>query len=206
MDSQRKPFGIFVFPPFQLVSILTIVFYFFTFMAPIHSYAASIENLDEMTARRARYSTNPWPTTILEDANNNYIWQPETLSYTDVTTGSEVWILIHAPDKDDIYSREHGTNAWSYDGSRIGFFSINRPTKRSGIVGDYHYRWVVKSDGSGLKVCEGYGRREVPFDGFGWAHTENVYYSSGSGVGDGTGSASYKLYKNTPDSSNVIRG
>ena len=108
--------------PIRLVALLTCLFFLCSFINPGRSHAASIENLDEMIARKARYTTNPWPTSLLEDPNNNYIWQPETLCYTDVTTGREVWVLTHAPDTQEFYSKEPGTNVWSYDGSRIGFF------------------------------------------------------------------------------------
>ena len=206
MNNLRKFFGRYT-SSLRLISILTCIFFYSSLISPIPSHAASIENLDEMMARKARYATNPWPTSQLEDLNNNYTWQPETLCYTDVTTGREVWILVHGPDNSDIYSKEHGTNAWSYDGARIGFFSINRPTKNPILSrNDYHYRWVVNTDGSKLRCVEGYGRRDIPFDGFSWAHTENAYYSFGSASPEATGSEYYKLFKMTLDNNNVVTG
>ncbi|OGF50574.1 MAG: hypothetical protein A2231_10025 [Candidatus Firestonebacteria bacterium RIFOXYA2_FULL_40_8] len=171
---------------------------------------AAIENLDEVIARKARYSTNTWPANKLEDANNNYIWQPESLCYTDVTTGHEVWVLVHAPDIEQVFSREHGSNVWSFDGSRVGFFnnseSNGRPTSKPSPGSNYNWRWVVNTDGTGLKLCEGYGRSGIPFEGFSWAHTENAYYAFGSGSAEASDSANYKLFKNVVGSNNIITG
>ena len=173
------------------------------FTIPAISYGE--ENLDELMARKARYNSNVWPATALENPGNHYTWQPESVMYTDVTTGHEVWILTHAPDIQEIFSKEHGTNAWSFDGSRVGFFSTQRPTANSSL-GDYHWRWVVNTDGGGMRAVEGYGRRDMPFQGFGWANTENAYYSFGSDSAEAPGSAVYRLFKNRIDSNNRVSG
>jgi hypothetical protein len=167
--------------------------------------SGAVENLDELMARQARYATNPWPTYLLENVSNNYIWQPETVMYQDVTTGHEVWVQTRAPNLEEIYSTEHGSNVWSYDGSRIGFFSSNRPTTNAAL-GSNHRRWIVNSDGSNLRAVEGYGRSYMPFEGFGWAHTENAYYTFGNGGGEAPGSAVYNLYKNLVGVNNIVTG
>jgi len=166
---------------------------------------AAIENLHEMEARSSRQSSSTWGRQYLENAQNYYYWQPETLCYKDISTNHEVWVLVRAPDRgEDIYSQEHGSNAWSFDGSRIGFFARYRGTNNPS-VGSYDYRWIVNSDGSGLKATEGYGRRSIPgLADFGWAHTENAYYTFGSGVGEG--SVPFELYKNTVNDDNVVSG
>jgi len=171
----------------------------------LFSQSSVTENLDEMVARKARYAGASWGPQYLEDASNNYIWQPETLCYTDQSTGHEVWILTHAPDLSEYFSKEHASNAWSFDGSKIGFFSLSRTTLDPNIHTTWHYRWVVNTDGSCLRVCEGYGRYSIPFEGFGWAHTENAYYSFGSGPWDATSdSTGAKLYKDSLDSANNV--
>ncbi len=81
-----------------------------------------------MIARKSRYATAAWGYQYLEDPSNHNIWQPETFSYTDLATGREVWVVVHAPDLSDFYSKEHGSNAWSFDGARMGFFSMPRRT------------------------------------------------------------------------------
>jgi hypothetical protein len=144
--------------------------------------AYSFENLQEMEARKIRQTTATWGFSYLEDPVVNYIWQPESLTYTDTTTGKEVWVLVRQPDHQDIYSKEHGSNIWSHDGSRIGFFdSATRKTANPQINNDRGaMRWIVNTNGSGLKAAEGYGKYSTPLDGFGWAHTELAYYAFGS--------------------------
>lgn len=189
-------------PPLSLrltAFFAAIVLTFFT------TVSGAAENLDELMARQARYAINPWPTNLLENASNNYIWQPETVMYQDVTTGHEVWVLIRAPNFEEIYSTEHGSNVWSYDGSRIGFFSLSRPTANTSL-GSAHRRWIVNSDGSNLKAAEGYGRSFMPFEGFGWAHTENAYYAFGNGSPEPSGSALYNLYKMSVGVNNIVTG
>lgn len=165
---------------------------------------SATDNLDEMTTRKSRQVTATWGTSYLENPLKNYTWQPESLCYKDIDTNAEVWVIVRAPDRSDIYSKEHGTNAWSYDGSRIGFFTTSRSTNNPAVGSEYNWRWIVNSDGSGLKACEGYGRRDFPFEGFNWAHNGNYYYSFGSGSGEG--SNSYSLYKNTVGANNQITG
>ena len=186
------------------IVVLTSIFFFATFSDPNYSHAASIENLDELIARKARYATNPWPMSLLEDRNNNYTWQPETICYKDVTTGHEVWVLTHAPDIQEVFSKEPNSNAWSFDGSRIGFFTFRGRKTKNSEAGKYFWRWIVNTDGSGLKVCEGYGRNGIPYAGFDWAHTENAYYAFGSHPREGPGAALYKLYKMMVGENNKI--
>jgi len=168
------------------------------------TFSQAQENLDEMIARQQRQTSAAWGSQYLEDPSNYYIWQPESFCYTDLQTGTEVWVVERAPDLSEYYSVEHASNAWSFNGSKIGFFSSQRPTGNPAVTGEYHLRWIVNSDGSGLRACEGYGRRDTPFEGFGWAHTENSNYTFGSGSGEG--SNSYTLYKNTVGENNVITG
>jgi hypothetical protein len=210
MNKSGKLSKIFAITPASFIIVMIPIFFFATLSNRNYSYAGSTENLDEMIVRKARYATNPWPATLLEDPTNNYIWQPETLCYTDVITGHEVWVLTHAPDGQEFYSNEPSTNGWSYDGSRIGFFSAyspnpERPTKNTAL-GKYHHRWVVNADGSKLKALEGYGRADYPQDGFSWSPTELAYYSFGSHPLEARGSAIYKLFKMTLDSNNKVTG
>jgi len=155
------------------------------------------ENLDEAVARMARYATATWGYQYLENASNYYIWQPETLCYTDVVTGKEVWVLVHAPDRYDCYSAEHCSAVWSHNGSRIHFQNGNtRTTANPAITGNR--LWIVNSNGKNLRCCEGYNYTGFPsLEIVGWANTEEAFYA----LGDST---SRILYKYTPDSHNVI--
>ncbi len=183
------------------------------FTINLFSYTAAfsaIENLDEMEARKIRYITASYGKDYLEDVNNYYTWQPETLCYFDLETGHEVWVLVHFPDKQDIISKNPNTEAWSCNGAKIGFFTnVAGPWYRRSdnpSLGNFYRRWIVTTDGSGLKACEGYGRNDIPAAGFGWAHTEDAYYCFGSHTAEAPGSAVYKLFKNSVDNNNVITG
>jgi hypothetical protein len=172
---------------------------------PTEAFGA-VEDLDAAIARRDRQVSAVWPTSELEDPSNHYIWQPETLMYHDVATGHEVWVLTHAPDISSLYSREHGTNMWSFDGATVGFFSTYRPTHNPALnQNDYHERWLVNTDGTGLRCAEGYGRRGITFD-FGWAHTEKAYYVFGSSPAEMPGSSNTRIFKNSLDINSRVTG
>ena len=164
------------------------------------------ENLDELMARKSRYATASFGANYLEDPTT-YVWQPETISYTDTTTGHEVWILIHGPDQTAIYSKEYATDAWSADGSRLGAFIplSERTSNRPGWPSSGTYkRWLVNTDGSQLKAAGGYANDGISEGGFGWAHTENAYY--GVGFHSSWDAAPGMLIKNTVDGSNNVTG
>jgi hypothetical protein len=178
----------------------------FLFLLPILASSAwgAEENLDEMIARKSRYAAAAWGKQYLEDPKT-YVWQPESLTYTDVRTGHEVWVLIHGPDEQAIYSKEYATNAWSYDGFTLGVWisSDDRGTNNPKVSPESSYfRWLVKSDGSYLKASEGYGNQDIPQEAFGWAHTENAYYSFGSHRSWDVNT--WELAKNVVSPSNVV--
>ncbi len=87
------------------------------------SVFAERQNLDEAMARKSRYGQTFFKG--LGAGSGNYIWQPETLSWTDINHSTQVWRLVWKPATSDVYSKEYSTNAWSHDGSRIGFFNYN---------------------------------------------------------------------------------
>jgi hypothetical protein len=167
------------------------------------------EDLDEMVARTVRQSSQiaagRWGKDYLEDAN--YVYQPETLQYNDLITGRECVVLARTPDEELKYSKEFNTQAWSCDGSTLGFWEINystglRRTNNPGVSATRDYiRWLVRSDGSYLKAAEGLIQSAQDFGGFGWANTENSFY----GFGDSSGQKEL-LYKGTISETNVVTG
>lgn len=147
-------------------------------------WGAATEGLDEMMARKQRQVTATWGRQYLENPKDKYIWQPETLMYTDQKTGHEIWVLARQPDHQDVYSKEHGSNAWSFDGSRIGLFDYSTRDTNNPAISAGNDRgsrmWIVNADGSGLRAVESYGKYTIPFEGFSWSHTENSYYTFGT--------------------------
>lgn len=175
-------------------------------VSPVPIFGAT-ENLDEMDLRKLRYSTATYGPDYLEDPSS-YVWQPESLCYKDVKTGHEVWVLVHGPDQEILYSKEYATEAWSYDGSTLGVFIAKsaRSTNNTAIRWDkgVFARWLVKTDGSFLKVAGGYGNEGIAEGGFGWAHTENAYY--GIGAHATWDAPPGMLVKNEVDGKNLVTG
>ncbi len=150
------------------------------------------EPLDEMIDRRSRQTSAEWGHQYMEDANNSYTWQPESFAYVDQETGHEVWVLVRTPDGNDVYSAEHGSNAWSWNGARLGFFSKSRSSSQPGSG----RRWIVNSNGGSLRAVEGIGNERWPksIEDYAWSHSEDAYFSfEGS-----------KLYKNFINQKNVV--
>jgi hypothetical protein len=188
----------------KFIKILNLTILIFSLSASVLS--ASSENLDELINRKARYVNANWGKGYLEHPST-FVWQPETVCYSDVTTGREIWVLVHGPDEQSIYSKEYATNAWSYDGSTLGVWipTANRASDNPIFDSWFtYYRWLVKADGSYLKVAEGYGPNDIPEAGFGWAHTENAYYAFGSLSTKDT--ATHNLCKMTVDNQNIVNG
>jgi len=134
---------------------------------------AAKQDLDEVMARKARYGQTVYTG---EDAGNHYIWQPETLCWTDTNTGHEVWRVVWYPANNDIFSKEYSTEAFSADGSRIGFFNLNS-ARTSGDPNHSasDFRWIVNTDGSHLRASTG-GGWGIENLGYCWMHTEPKSY------------------------------
>lgn len=113
---------------------------------------AAVENLDEVTARKARMPTAPYSNTLLENAASYYRWQPETLSYTDVLSNNEVWQLTNSP----VYfnsTQDISTTHWSANGKRV-MFQSKRPTAAFNTYGDT--LWMLSNtDGAYLRPAKG---------------------------------------------------
>src|SRR5208337_4604092 len=67
---------------------------FLVTLMPFQCFGAT-ENLDEMANRISRIgTTNTFSYQYMENAGNHYLWQPETLRYSDVLYGTEVWKIV----------------------------------------------------------------------------------------------------------------
>ena len=150
---------------------------------------AASENLDELAARKPRLASATWDKSVLENPTT-LVWQPETLAYTDTTTGHEIWristtkeLMNSLPD----LSWAH----WSADGKRLSFGS-NRDT--SAAVSGYETStnasymgtvMMMKADGSFLRPAN-----NGPFEVYvhssylQWSPVEpDVYYGFGRNFG-----------------------
>lgn len=162
----------------------------------------SSENLDEMALRKSRLASSTWTKELLENPTT-YVWQPETLQYTDITTGHEVWRLTNT--KNSVNSLPDISWAqFSADGKRFEFGSsrdtsagncsleTDPNTTREGTA------MIMRTDGSYLRPAAG-GPFVVSYQSryHHWSPVEpDVYYGFGRNS-CGEGLAEDQLYKAT---------
>ncbi|MGD0976784.1 MAG: hypothetical protein ABR875_00620 [Minisyncoccia bacterium] len=142
--------------------------------------SAAMENLDEMMTRKARRTVNVFPSSVLEDTSNHYIWQPETLEYKDAETGHEVWKMSDSPNLKEYYQNDIGVSPWSADGKRMAFWTWDRNT--AAFTGEENsYMWMlVDTDGKFLRpIVNGPSRMASGY--FHWSpQIPDTYYDEGS--------------------------
>ena len=167
---------------------------------------AATENLDEMMARRARRTTNVFPSNVLENASNYYIWQPETLEYKDIQTGHEVWKISNTPNLMTYYQNDIGVSPWSANGSKMAITSWNRLTAAypAGQQSEFAYKWMTSdTNGNNLRMTVEAGSR-LAGNYFHWSpQIPGIYYEIGEGHLGSSGSPNV-LYKTTVASNGVI--
>ena len=151
-----------------------------------HSWAASVENLDEVIARKSRLATASWGYTLLENSSNYYTWQPETLTYNDVTTGNEVWRMTYDPLHIGGENHDIANTHWSANGNRLLIHSYrttaafqNYSSQSSGINPAW---FLINADGSKLKPALNAAAELATIDGYvAWSPiTADVLYQQGT--------------------------
>ena len=160
------------------------------------------QNLNEVMARKSRYSTATFSPGV--QSAPYYFWQPETLMYIDINYGTEIWRMTYKPDSWDDFSNEYSTQAWSADGSRMGFRSVQVNIRKSldpNRDRSTTPRWIVNSDGSKLRAGTGGGHGH---DYLNWLHTENAYLFTPRFATEFPGAAINSLYKVTIDENNTM--
>ncbi len=177
-----------------LVSLLLLLFLFDSL------FSQTVENLDELHARKTRIATNVYPVDKLEDASNNHVWQPETLMYKDSKTGREVWKLSNTPGLLNYYNNDIGVSPWSADGKRMSFASRR---KTYSFTTDWWIWMIVDTNGKNLfpgaksagRVCDSFNAY------FHWSpQIPDEYYEVGrSGIY--TNDSVYKISINETDTS-----
>lgn len=130
---------------------------------------AAIHDLDETMARKSRHTT---ATFYSGETAPYYQWQPETLHYTDTTTGKEAWRLAFTPAGSMYVGKEHGLDGvWNANGAKLGLKNV--PSTRPSAPVDSGYDWIVNSDGSKpRKSTAGARMQNGSYGGFGWAQTD----------------------------------
>lgn len=180
-------------------------------MLLLQSYPSlAAENLDELAVRKSRLATAMWGKATLEDAST-LVWQPETLAYTDTTTGNEVWRLSSTKQLKNSLPDISWAH-WSADGKRFSFGS-NRDTSannsdwetdsnstRQGAV------MLMRADGSYLRPADN-GPFEVYVNSryLHWSPVEpDVYYGFGRNYAS-EGLGSDDLYRVTVGDTSISK-
>jgi hypothetical protein len=182
----------------RIIGISLLLFWF------TQSSHAAVQGLDQAMARKSRYGT---ATLYTGESTSPYNFiQPETLNYTDVTTGKEAWRLAFRPGSKDTIGGEHGLDGvWGADGSRIMIKNV--PNSRASTSVQYGYDWILSPDGSKMRKAAIGARSQNPsYGGLGWTNTQpNVIYRYQSSTSGGI----YKgdqLWKWTLDENNGPTG
>lgn len=188
------------------ITLLTITFV----IAATQSFAAS-ENLDELAARKERFATATWDKTFLEDPST-LVWQPETLTYTDVETGAEVWRLSNTKEKMNSLPDISWAH-WSADGKRFSFGS-HRDTSANDSSYEYsdNYTYqgavmMMRADGSYLRPADN-GPFEVYINSryLHWSPVEpDVYYGFGNPLTGATGPVKGALYRTVVGDTSITK-
>ena len=112
---------------------------------------SSPQGLTEAVARKSRLPVT-WPKTTLEDATNNYTWQPETLAFTDSITGKEVWQFTTPAVLDE--TEDISFSFWSANGNRLMFHSLRQSNAFTYADGSNRIWMLSNVDGSRLKPAK----------------------------------------------------
>lgn len=140
------------------------------------------ENLDQIFLRKARQRTNSY----YSGEGANYIWQPQTLAYADITTGHEVWRLSNAPAVKSAFHDDISTSPWSADGKRMAYYmkmddALGLNTTAYAGESGYNVWMIVDTDGSKLRpAVNGPSRTTENMTWFPWSPVlPDTYYMFG---------------------------
>ena len=169
--------------------------------------AFALESLTEIEYRRDnRKTSNTFYSG--EDSENYYIWQPQTVIYTDITTGHEVTVFTNNNNLNALTNHEYGGQMWSADGKRI-MYQLDAPMiayTRSGTTRDYPWM-VALSDGSYLRPTinvASRGSKEKYYSD--WSPIDpDIFYSFGDNSNGLTGLDENMLYKHVVSNTTISR-
>lgn len=164
---------------------------------------SSEENLNEVFRRKSRLVSVEWGAKILENTSNQFYWQPETLCYQDIKTGSEIWRMTYTP-RGINTTQDISLTHFSADGNRILFHS-KRNTMAFNSFGEEIWM-LVNTDGSRLRPAINAASRLVPEQLYPlWSPNQpDVFYQGGTDFGK-EGLKGYSLYALHVSDSDITR-
>jgi hypothetical protein len=164
---------------------------------------ASLENLDEMANRVARMNAGANTFSYLYmESGSYYLWQPETLRYTDTTYGTEVWKIAGSGMEVNQF-QDISFPQFSADGKYIVFrtdrstASLSTPSWGSDYAPDGGLNMLLKMDGTVLRPMPGSSNLCNPNWFYHWSPVElNTAYNFSRCLCGFSGNA-YTLYQDT---------
>jgi len=181
---------------------MRIIFIILSILFLIPSAAPCLESLTETEARKERRGSN---TFYPGENGTTFVWQPQSLFYSDNTTNHEVWKMSSIPSEitQHFYHNDIGVSPWSADGNRIAFvsrFNSSKGYMTSAYTGeeDLSGWWSSRTDGSYIRpVVEGPCRQYWylhPY--FHWSPVvPDTYYDLGSTALGRVGMSANVIYK-----------
>lgn len=129
------------------------ILFLLTFFVLSTSVTYSAEpDLTEMLNRKARHPAANWGYQYLGNPALSYTWQPETLCFTDLGSGTEIWRLSHTNGQQSFYHNTLSQPPWSADGKKLAFVSTRNIAAYSKDP-TYGQIWMVSNvDGTSLRA------------------------------------------------------
>jgi len=130
--------------------IMLLTFFFLAIFSWVGSSLA-LEDLDELELRVSRKSTNTFYSG--ENANNYYIWQPQSVIYRDTSTNHEVMLWSQLKNAGTMgyglyIGGEYGQQIFSADGKRIAFTQATDTSAYTRPGPTYSPWFVARTDGT----------------------------------------------------------
>ena len=182
--------------------VVLFLFLFLTFGFKPFGFSAP-NDLDELIARKDRKTTSTFYSG--ESSTNYYFWQPQTLCYTDTTSGHEVWVMTCTDDATSFSGHEYGHQPWSADGNRLSI-ALNKDTSAF-TRGNFAFNstwFTARSDGTYMRPrVNSKARTRVHNAYTHWSPTiPDVYYIFGRNYASEGGSYGH-LYKETVSDTSI---
>ena len=169
----------------------TLLLLTYLMLFPLSAFA--LEDLDELEARTSRKSVNTFYNG--EGSAPTYYWQPQTMVYTDTSTGHEVMLWSQTANVNTYRTiTEYGMQPWSADGKRIAF---TQDISTAAYTRSNYPWYVARADGTYFRpVVDTAHRDDTRRPYYNWSPTlPDVSYTVGYNAQGVTGKDSNGIYR-----------